>query len=178
MTSNNPYLSTWFRPSETLNKILTRQIKFNYRIPILLSAISMFLGELSGNMDLGVGFAIILFFIGLILYYLFLTKLIPWLIIKIGLIWGGKSGHEEMVLVIGLAQVPVLLILLEQIIFLGFGKIIPDTSVNILIQWIAWIFYLRILIIGIAKVQGFTYSMALLNIAITFLPFLLISLLR
>lgn len=176
MSKNDPYFSVWFNTRATIDNILTGQVRFKYYIPILLTIFSGYIGELDRPLDEGIHIALILSAITILLGYFLLGHFIPWIILKIGKIWNGKSGLKELQIVIGLTQIPVILILIEQLIFMAFGEIKPDWSVNIGIQWISWVFYMRILIIGIARVQGFNYGIAILNLVLSLLPFLLIRL--
>jgi hypothetical protein len=174
--TKNPYLTVWFNTKETIQRILTGQVKFNYSIPILLTVFSGFIGTIKDiTMVFGDPFyALIPGVIFIVLGYLALSRLFPWLIKKTGLIWNGGSNIHELRVIIALAQIPVILILLEQIVFMFFGELRADWQVNIGIQWLVWIFYMRILIIGVARTQGFNYGIAFLNLVISVLPLFLI----
>lgn len=176
--TKNPYLSVWFNPKTTIENILTGKVKFHYYIPILLTVMSGFIATLK---DINAVFddyvvALISGVIFIILGYLALSRLFPWLILIAGRIWKGKSNIHELRIIIGLAQIPVLLILVEQIAFLFFGELKASGEANIALQWLVWIFYMRILIIGIAKAQGFNYGIAFLNLVISGLPLIVIRL--
>lgn len=172
----NPYLSIWFNTKSTIDGILTGKIRFNYAIPILPSGLSLFIGQLKDELEIGLAFSITTIVIGIGLTYLFATRIVPFLILKIGRMWKGKSGLDELLIVTGLSYIPVILILIEQLIYLSGGKVLIDSNANIAIQWVVWIFYMRIFSIGLAKIQGFSYPIAFLNLMLSFLPFFLLRL--
>ncbi|MEO0552663.1 MAG: hypothetical protein AAF149_05675 [Bacteroidota bacterium] len=173
----NPYLSIWFRTSRTINSVLLGKVRFNYHIPILLSCLSLFFDQFTDPIGIGTVYSLLLIFIGIILGYLFITQLWPWLILQVGKIWNGKSEKPELLLIIGLGQIPVVVILMEQILFSAFGKVISDFEVNIALQWIVWVFYMRTMVIGLSKIQGFGYGIALLNLVLAIMPFFILKLL-
>ncbi|MDH5365471.1 MAG: hypothetical protein OEW67_00670 [Cyclobacteriaceae bacterium] len=176
MTKYNPYLSIWFNTPKTIDSILTGKSRFTLYLPIILTLCSLWFSILNDAITLGLPLTIGMMIIAFALGYLILTHLLPRLIILTGKIWNGKSGIPELKIIIGLAQIPMLLILTEQIIFLLFGEILPHLAANIVLQWLVWIFYLRIMIIGVAKVQGFNYTIALVNLIISFSPIFIIDL--
>lgn len=174
--TNNPYINIWFKTNETIEKILKNETRFNFHIPVLLT---VFGGSLAIVKDIffvieDVFLTVISSLIFMFFAHFAILKLFPWLIKKTGGIWNGKSGINELKIVIGLAQIPVLILLVEQIIFLGFGHLVPEIETNIILQWVVWIFYMRILILGTAKVQGFSIMVAFLNLVISVLPLFLL----
>ncbi|MEQ8477768.1 hypothetical protein [Fulvivirga sp.] len=174
--TNNPYVNIWFNTNETIEKILKNEIRFNYHIPVLLTVIG---GSVASAKDIyfvveDMFLTVIVSIIFIFLAYLALLRLFPWLIKKTGGIWNGKSDINELRIVIGLAQIPALILLAEQIIFLGFGQLVPEMETNIILQWLVWIFYMRILILGTAKVQGFSIMVTFLNLVISVLPLFLL----
>ncbi len=174
---NNPYFTIWFRPVRTINNVLSDRIDFNFRFPILFAAISMAFGnEISEEFGFGftASFIILLLLTGLT--YTISAYFSPWWIMKIGKIWNGKSKFKDLQLVFGLAYIPITLILIYQLLSLSLGDIISDAEVNYGIQVVVWIFYIRILIIGIAKSQGFTYGLAIVNLVISIFPFIILKL--
>ncbi len=176
--TKNPYFTVWFSTKTTIDNILTKQVKFRYYAPILLAVMSSFLGSIKDIIAVfdELLYALIPGVIFILLGYLGLSRLLPWLMSQAGRIWDGKSNIHELRVVIGLAQVPVCLVLIEQCTFLFLGELKAYWEVNIGIQWLAWIFYTRILIIGIARTQGFSYGIAFLNLVISVLPFFVIRL--
>jgi hypothetical protein len=174
--TNNPYLTIWFNTSKTIDSILTGKTAFTFYLPIILVICSLLISILDDIIALGGTFAIGILPIVVPLVYLMIVQLFPRLILLTGKIWNGKSGVPELQIIVGLAQIPTLLILSEQIIFLLFGEILPLWAASIALQWLVWIFYWRIMIIGVAKVQSFNYTIAVLNLIISFLPFFIIDL--
>ena len=176
--TKNPYFTIWFNPKTTIDNILTEKVRFRYYTPILLAVMSGFLGTIT---DITAVFDELLYalvsgVIFIALGYLALSRLLPWLIHRAGRIWNGKSNIHELRVIVGLAQVPVCLVLIEQCIFLLFGELKADWEVNIGIHWLVWVFYMRILIIGVARTQGFSYGIAFLNLIIGVLPVFVIRL--
>ncbi|TRX60606.1 hypothetical protein FNH22_06035 [Fulvivirga sp. M361] len=73
-------------------------------------------------------------------------------------------------------QIPALLILLAQLVRLSFGEIATRDEISYPIQFVVWLFGLRIFIIGIARAQRFHYGLALLNIVLVLIPLLVVVL--
>ncbi len=175
--NSNPYFTIWFRPVKTIDSILSNRIAFDYRIPILLAAISEnFDNKISEEFGFGLigSILILLIFVGL--GYFIIAHFFPWWVLKIGKIWNGKSKLKDMQIIFGLANIPISLILIYQLLGLFLGEIISKVDVNYGLQVILWIFFIRILIIGIAKTQGFTYGMAIVNMALSIIPFIILEL--
>lgn len=172
--SQNPYFSVWFKSGETINKVLAGDVSFKFYIPILLAALSAFIGDWKGG-SIFVG-SLIVIVVGTAMLYFISSHFLPWLILKTGNIWKGQANMRKLKLVFGLAHIPLLPILILQLLTLPLGQIQPPDNVNNVVQIIAWIFNVRILIIGISKVQGFTYGLAILNIVLSVLPFVVLRL--
>jgi hypothetical protein len=170
-----PYFTIWFRPSQTFHKILRGGKKIDIRIPIIISAVSGTIGSELLFSEFG-GPSVIYWIIGVIFGYLALIGILPWLILLTGKLLGGNSNFRKMQLVIGLSQIPTIMILVLQLLYLIFGKIKSPEEVSYAVQFIAWIFYLRILITGLSIVQKFTYGLAIINLAILLLPLIFIKL--
>ena len=165
--NNIPYFTIWFSPAKTINNILSNRINYKFRLPILIAAISTAFGnDISKEFGFGLTGSILILLMLTGLVYLTSAYFFPWWIMKTGKIWKGKSKFKDLQLVFGLAYIPITLILIYQLLRLSLGDYISNAQVNYTIQVIVWIFYIRILIIGIAKSQGFTYGMAIINLII------------
>jgi len=170
----NPYITVWLKPKETVDKLLTGELEFNFHIPILLAALSAFIGEFLIEFELVE--QLIILILGTAFGFLMLGYFFPWLVQKTGRIWKGKSEFKDLQYVIGLAQIPALAILILQLMNLAFGRYRSYEAVNYGIQIIVWGFYMRTLIIGISKAQGFGYGQSIVNLVVSVLPILIIRL--
>lgn len=128
------------------------------------------------NVQSDLVYRIIGFIFGTALGIFVLGFLLPWLLLKIGRLWKGQGEMKSMQKVIGLAQIPYLLIVIVQIIPLLFGEMPTPDNISYALQFIVWVFSIRILIIGVARVQKFNHSLALLNILMMFIPVLIVVL--
>jgi hypothetical protein len=174
---NSPYISVWFQPKKTVEKILNNEIEFTHQIPIILVGFAVFIGQLNDPKRLGFIFPYLVMVFGIVFMYLFLAQLMPWLLIKAGKLWNGTADFKQMQKVVALAQVPIVVIVIYQLIFLMFGQIVDFDDVNYALLFIQWVFSIRILLVGIAKVQNFSYGFALLNFVFSILPFIILRLL-
>lgn len=173
--SNNPYFTVWFQTKKTVVNVVQGKVRFRFYIPILLYGIVAswgFIGKATDKL-----FLLTYVITSISIVFIFSGYLIPWLVQITGRLWNGKSEFGNLQLVFGLAYIPFLILLTTQIIYFLVGDFRSMEEVNNMVQIIAWLFYIRILIIGIAKVQGFSYGFALLNFILAVLPFLVIRLL-
>lgn len=85
---------------------------------------------------------------------------------------------KQMVNVCAISYIPFSLILIYQFSLFLFGIDPTFVRVNAGISYVLWLWSFGLLIIGVAKVQRFTYGMALLNILLSNLPVLIFALLR
>jgi hypothetical protein len=94
----------------------------------------------------------------------------PWLLFQIGKLVGGHGSKRDLQLIVSLASIPYLL----DLVYLILVIIIPGNQniSNGAIDFLVWIFALRILIIGVAKVQKVSYVFSFMNI---FIPYFLLS---
>jgi hypothetical protein len=167
---NSPYLTVWFQTSRTIDKIVSGKVKFIYYIPLLLATFSATVFQ-----PIRSEWMIFTFFAMVPLYYFAIAFIYPRMILMMGLIWQGKSDVRKINLIMGLAQIPVIPILVYQILVVTVNN---TYHVNPLLQLMVTIFAVRILIISVAKVQGFkSYGLAVLNIFFVFLPFIILYLL-
>ena len=172
--SDNPYFSIWFKTTATIDKVLAKEVNFKFSIPIALAVLSTFVKD--WDKDSNILDSLMTIMIGTAMGYFITGHFLPWLMIKTGKIWNGKSNIRHLQLVFGLAHIPFLLILVLQSITLPAEDIRSSEEVSVVVQFLAWIFFVRILIIGISRVQGFTYGQAIVNMAVSVLPFLLLKL--
>ena len=175
---SNPYLTIWFKTSKTIDNIFNKRIHFRYEIPILIASISNVFGSNTiEEFGFGLAGSIIIAIILIGPFYYINAIIYPWLILKTGKLLKGKSNLKDLQIIIGLANIPIIIILIYQLLSLSIGKYIGDTQVNYSFQLIVWIFFIRTLIIGISKAQKFSYGFAVVNIFLsTFLVILLVLL--
>lgn len=172
----NPYITSWFKPVVTIEKVIKKKVSFTYQIPLILAGLSSFLGELNNVYGIGLLGPIFILFFGTAWIYLVLAYLFPFLILKVGKLWKGTAEFSEIQKIVALAQIPVIIALIYQGILFTFGEILGYDEINYAIQLIVWLFSIRILIIGIAKAQEFSYGLALLNILMCVLPLFIVEL--
>ena len=170
----NPYITVWLKPKETVDMVLSGELKFKFYIPILLSGLSGFIGDFLLEFELIYQLIIVVF--GTAFGFIILGYFFPWLVLKTGKIWKGKSTFGDLQHIFGLAQIPMIVILILQLVNLAFGKYRSYETINYGVQIIVWIFYMRTLIIGVAKAQGFGYGQSIVNLVVSVLPILIIRL--
>jgi len=174
---NSPYYTIWFSPTKTIIGVLSKQIKFRHHLPILIAVISSALGsDIIKMLGFGIVDSILTLIAFSVLVYIGIGYLLPWWIMTIGKIWKGNAKFIEIQIVFGLAYIPTLFILIYQLIHLSIGVFLADTEVNYAIRFIVAIFYFRTIIIGIAKTQGFTYGLAIINLIVSVIPLIIIRL--
>jgi hypothetical protein len=90
----------------------------------------------------------------------------PWLLFQIGKLVGGQGSKQDLRLIVSLASIPYLLDLGYLILVI----IIPgnQNSSHGAIDFLVWVFTLRVLIIGVAKVQRVSYVFSFMSI---FIPY-------
>lgn len=105
-----------------------------------------------------------------IIYWLLIKYFLPWVLWKFGQIWNGKGAIVQFRTLISLALVPNIILetisVYYQILDLKFDLVTFNTP-QIFVLIIS-VIYFRILVIGIAKIQRFTYGLALLNLLLPF----------
>ncbi len=175
---DNPYYAIWFSPVKTIENVLLKRVKFTYDLPILIAAISSAFGnDISYEFGFGLTGSILILLIFAAILYIISLYAFPWWIMITGRILNGKSKINQLQSVFGLACIPISIILIYQLLSLLLGEYIGKTQVNYSIQFIVWLFYFRTLVIGIAKSQGFSYGFAIVNLAISVFPVIILKLL-
>ncbi len=118
---------------------------------------------------------------GIGMAFLILGFIMPGLVKLVGRIWNGESTMRQMVNVYSLSSIPFGLLLIFQLILFALFALGKDPlleRVNTGLSYILWLWSFGLLIIGISKIQRFSYGMALLNILISYLPVFVIGILR
>ena len=175
--NNSPYFTVWFSPTKTINDVLSDEIKFSFHYPIIVLAISASFGDdISKEFGFGLFGSFLVLLLLTSLFYLIIAFFIPWWILKAGNLLKGKSKLKDLRIVFGLASIPFTLTLAYQLLSLSIGNYLNYEEVKYPIQFIVWIFYIRTLIIGIAKSQKFSYGFAIVNLFISSIPFIILKL--
>jgi hypothetical protein len=158
----NPFRDIWFNTGKCIDYFLIKENRKPYLEELVwIQGIAMgLLAFLTSNNPLR--------YYSLIaspaITVLILRFFYPWALLKSGKLINGQAKREELKLIVSISSIPYLLSLL----FIFLRLLIPgDKNYEFGITDIAiWIFYWRILIIGIAKAQRVTYTFALMNILI------------
>ena len=85
---------------------------------------------------------------------------------------------RQMVNVCSISVIPLNLLLVNQIVLLVFGYEPTLEQVNAGLYYVLSVWSFALLIIGVSSMQNFSYGIALLNVLISYLPLLIIGLLR
>ena len=175
--NNNPYYTIWFSPTKTVKGVLSKKVKFKYHFPILVAAISNSFGnDIAKEFGFELTGSLIILTILTGFNYWIGAYFFPWWFKVTGKIWNGAAQFSQLQNVFGLAVIPIILIFAYQLLSLSIGEFVNEYQVNYSVRFVAWIFYARTLIIGIAKSQGFSYGIAIVNIVISSIPFIIIAL--
>jgi hypothetical protein len=175
----NPYLNIWTRTSATIDHLLVngfdkRLLNLNFLIAGLTAGLASI-----GKGDIFAAFGVVgglFFLLALTSFALLIFKyLFPYIYLLIGRIWDGKATYRQMMLILSLAFIPEMLYLSYILILFAItGEIV---EVNYLFRLVGWVFTIRILVIGLAKVQEFKYGLALLNLVLPAIILMVFSLL-
>lgn len=162
----NPYKTIWRKTSETVDYLLIhgldkKMMNLNFLIAGLATALQS-IGENNIFDALGPfhGFVLLIALTGFA--WLLVKYLLPFLYLLTGKIWSGRASLNQVMLIMSLSLIPEILYLSYMLItFALSGEI---TEVNYLVRLVGWLFSVRILVIGLSKVQGFSYGLSLLNV--------------
>ncbi len=182
----NPYISIWLKPKETIDKFIHQRINNSILLPpIIILGLSMGL-ETATEMTLlleddqsplallGIYCGSAMSFVGIA--FILLSLIHPWIIKTIGKIWNGKSTSAQIANVISLSLIPYSPILVYQVLAILTMSDPSNEFINAGVYFILYLIGLRIQIIGISVVQKFSYGLSLLNLLISILPYIVLSL--
>lgn len=171
-----PIFSIWFRPRKTFDSLAQRGDKNNANINVIFFLISMSAGFPLAN-DFKIIFEIN-YYVALV-FALILSGLSGLLILNTLFtysIWGvsklfeGKATKYQIRLVLAYSLVPNLIPLISGLILIVPAVVLNDieliTNQNPIATFIIWIFTTRIILIGLAFFNKYSYGYALLNIII------------
>lgn len=180
----NPYASIWLQPKQTIENFFDSKDKQPlYFLPILIAGASFSINmtpEIGGLYaeDYPAWFSIVLLPLGIGISFLIFAFILPGLTRAFGKIWNGQATMRQMVNAYSLSIIPMLIILIYQVILFASETEPVFENMNSSIEYILRLWTLALLVLGVAKIQGFSYGIALLNVFITYSPFILIALLR
>ena len=177
-----PLITIWYKPSETFDYLLEKKTQNNsiyfifYLIGLIIAIPSILNSNLFRTMSpIAVVFAIIIAIViaGLSLQYLWVF--IFWIF---GQIFHGKATNEEIRIVFVYSSIPLLFktfLLIFQVVNYMQGQIQYENIglYNNLTNLLLLVIFLRFFVIGLSKVQKFSYLYAMLNFL---LPMMIIGL--
>ena len=177
----NPFRTIWLQPRQTFeNFIVNNEEQGLFALPFILLGFGLTfdvfvdMTELTGerkwfgliiSLPFGIGASFMLF-----------SFIFPGLFWVTAKLWKGPATMRQLVNVYSISSIPYSLILINQLAQFLVGGTGASEQVNAGIQAILWLWFFSYLIIGVATVQRFSYGMALLNILLSQLPFLIIGL--
>ena len=183
---SSPYYTIWIHPRLTFIAFFAnREQKGIYPLPFIFFGISIGLAmnsTLAETIELEGGPQAELMLLGftsalaIAMIYLLLGVIQPFLIRTIGKIWNGQATQNELANVFSLAYIPYGLLMIYQIALLLTGQDPTLDQVNGGLLFVIWLLSIRNLVIGVAVVQQLNVLYALVNIVLSFLPFLLLQL--
>jgi hypothetical protein len=172
-----PILLIWIKPRQTFELLAERDATENNKmIRILFFLTSMVAGfssaknfsELFGG-NIYVGLFIALLFSGLLGLFLWNT-IFSFIIWGVGKIFQGKATKDKIKLVIAYSLIPNLVHLIIGLILVILAVIMNNTGLinyqNPITLFVLWIFTFRILIIGLAFFNKYSYGYAVLTVLI------------
>jgi len=178
------YLDIWLQPTKTITELLSRESKDRVPyIPFLIFGISMGLDlaqDIMVQMDLENIFVATTFTIpiSILLIFVIFRFTIPFMIRTAGLLWKGAASHRQLAKACSISLIPYFFILIAQLILILTESEISSRSFEFSARSLIILWSFSLLIIGVAKAQKFSYGFALVNIVISYIPFLLLPLLR
>lgn len=153
----NPYKRIWIRTSDTIDYLLVhgldrRLINLNFLIAGLVAGL-LNIGENDVLGVFGIVSGLIFLLILTLVGWLLFKYVLPYIYLVVGKLWSGKATFKQVMLIMSLALIPEIVYLIHiLILFAASGEIV---EINYLIRLIGWVFTIRILVIGLSKVQGF-----------------------
>lgn len=180
----NPYRTIWLNPTQTFTDfVVNNKSQSLFALPIIIMGVSLGLDmtpEISNLIDEEFVWWSLLITIptGIGTAFLTLGFLSPGLVKLVGQIWSGKSTMRQMVNVYSISSIPFGFLLVYQLILFFIGEEPLLNRVNAGLSYVIWLWSFGLLIIGISKIQQFSYGMALLNILLGYLPIIIIGIFR
>ena len=174
----NPWITIWTKPSETIDKLkdsnwVNGQGFLPYFIFGINAASESDIPRLFGYESKLEG--LIITFITIIILGLLGGIIIKavWvsIIFYFGKIWKGQASRKNIDTVLALSLIPEIFKLVNLIISYLIHDNIEDAKVDYAVTIICYLISFRILIIGLTKIQKFTYGISILNLFVPQLIF-------
>lgn len=158
----NPYKEIWTKTGETIDYVINhgldkRIVNLNFFIAGLVATLM----RIEDLVPLGFSLGLVVFLVQVVLSGLIIKYILSYVYLLIGRIWKGKASLNQVILILSLALIPEIIYL----IFISIGLAAKGEVVEIN-YLIAWVFSMRILVIGLSKIQNFNYGLAILNIVL------------
>ncbi|QCK16563.1 Yip1 family protein [Mangrovivirga cuniculi] len=178
------YKNIWLSPGQTFEELKGRSyLKSIFIVPFIILGLvygldftpalsNIFGGEnklLSWIMSLAFGLIFTFFWLGLVL---------PGLIKLVGNFWNGPATFRQLINICSIAFIPYTFIIFYQLALLAFGKEPSLDQVNSVLDYLLRLWSFILLVIGVSRVQKFSYKIALVNILLCYLPLILVELIR
>ena len=174
----NPFKTIWLKPRRTFEEfVLNNESQSLFGIPIIILGISIGLNEYANSNELSLTDLLTGILIGIGMSFLILGLAIPGMILVFGRIWKGQATMRQLANVCSISYIPFCVIFINQLVLITIGENGALDLVNQGVLLVLWIWSFSLLVVGVAVVQRFSYGLALLNILISDLPFLIIGLL-
>lgn len=180
----NPYKTIWFAPKRTFENFFQDESERPvFFLPFLILGASFAIeqsyeiGNLFGEGTL-IWTALVMIPVGIGVIYLTLGLIFPGLTKLFGSIWKGDATLRQMTNVYSIALIPHCIILIYQLLLFTTGNEPVLDNINGGIDYVLRLWTFGLLILGVAKVQRFSYGFALLNVLLAHAPFLILGLLR
>ncbi len=165
----NPYYNSWFNARKIIDeKLKSDWVSDHGFIPYLIYGLNSSLLQASDLLFLGSNLSFIVVALVIIAVGFFYAIVIRVIAVNAvyftGKLWKGQASKNEIDTVVSLSFIPYLIVLIYSVaITIASKGDIFIVSENGILTWIVYIFSLRILIFGIARVQKFSYGLSLLN---------------
>ena len=181
----NPYKTIWFKTSKTYDFVLKENheifgLDYIAFIVVLIVSIPHSLNYFYNSNNEELFFSILLFVIGTFGGAIILALFIVFIYWGFGKILQGRATRRQIRKVYFLSLLPFvfvsIFVLIRAVVLITYDKPYFEMSYGIYVaQTIAVILHLRFFVIGLSKVQQYSYGYAILNI---FIPFGIIALLN
>lgn len=178
----NPYKSIWLNPKNTFEELAQLGDKQPLIIfPIIVFGISLGLdsaqdvGSTLGNDQKAIG-VILSIVLSIAIGYIILGFILPGMIKLVGKLWNGAATLTQLTNVLAISLIPYTLILFHQVLMFVFGVNPNLEEIYGGLIYVIWFWFFSLSIIGVSKVQSFSYGFALLNILVSQIPIILIRL--
>lgn len=181
----NPYKTIWFKTSKTYDFVLKENheifgLDYIAFIVVLIVSIPQSLNYFYESNNEELFFSILIFVFGTFGGAIILALFIVFIYWGIGKILQGKATRRQIRKVYFLSLLPFVFVaffvIIRTVVIIALDKPYFEMSYGIyLSQTIAAIFHLKFFVIGLSKVQQYSYGHAIINI---FIPFGIIALLN